>query len=81
MMSCVNGGILRRSPQSLARQSYIVPRAEVSILGVDIDAISADPLRIAAIFLLVLFGLRDEVFSLVVRIPAYSVQGSEGVAY
>jgi hypothetical protein len=33
--------ILRRSPQALARQSYVVSGAEVSVIGIDIDAVGA----------------------------------------
>lgn len=49
--------ILRRPPQSLTREPYIVPSTEVSVLGIDVDAICADSLRVAYILLLVFFGL------------------------
>ena len=80
-MSSTDGWILWRSPQSLARQPYVVSGAEVSVLGVDIDAISAYPLRVTPILLLVLLGLGNQVFSFVVWIPADPVQEGKAVPH
>ena len=66
LMSSIDCWILRRSPQSLTRQPYVVSGAEVSVLGVDVDGISAYSLRVAAMLLLVLLGsapIRKEVHS------------------
>jgi hypothetical protein len=41
------------------REANLVLPAEVSILGIDIDAISADSLGVTAVLLLVFLGLRD----------------------
>ena len=78
-MSSIDCWLLRRSPQSLTRQPYVVSGAEVSVFGVDVDAISAYSLRVAAILLLVLLGLCNQVFSLVVWIPADPVQEGKAV--
>ena len=56
-MSSTDLCILRRPPQSLTREPNIVPSAEVSVLGIDVDAICPDSLGIASILLLVFFGL------------------------
>jgi hypothetical protein len=47
----------------------MIPRAEVSILGVDIDPICADSLGVTAVLLLVFLGLRDQILTLIARIP------------
>ena len=73
-MNSIDCCILRRSPQALTRQPYIVSGAEVSVLGVDVDAIGADSRWIAAIVLFVLLGLCNQVFCLVVGVPADPVQ-------
>ena len=73
-MSSTNLWILRRPSQSLTRKPYIVPSAEVSVLGVDVDTICADSLGVAAILLLVFLSLWNQVFGLVVWIPADPVQ-------
>ena len=71
--------ILRWPSQSLTREAYVVPSAEVPILGVDIDAIGADSLGVTAMLLLVFLDLRDQV--LIVRIPADPVQEGKAIAY
>jgi len=73
--------ILRWSPQSLTREPYIVPSAEVSVLGIDVDAICADSFGIASILLLLFLGLWNYASSLVVWIPAYSVQEGKAVSH
>ena len=73
--------ILWRPPQSLTRKSYIVPSAEVSVLGIDVDAIGADSLGIVAILLLVFLSLWNQVFGFVVWIPADPVQESKAVSH
>ncbi len=78
-MSSIDCRILRRSPQSLTREPYVISGAEVSVLGVDIDAISAYSLRVAAILLLVLLGLCNQVFSLVAWFPTDPVQKGKAV--
>jgi hypothetical protein len=52
---------LQRPPQTLTRQSCVVPDAEVSVFGIDVDAICAESLGIASIFLFVFlgFGIRE----------------------
>ena len=49
--------ILWGPSQSLARKPYVVSGAEVSVLGIDVDAICADSLVVATILLLVFLGL------------------------
>jgi len=66
--------ILRRSPQSLARQSNAVFGAEVSVIGIDVDAVGAYSLWIAAIGLFVLLGLCNQVVRIVLGVPADTVQ-------
>jgi hypothetical protein len=73
--------ILWWPPQSLTRQTYVVPRAEVSILGVDVDAISADSLGVTAEFLLILLGLWNQVLGLIIWIPADPVQKSKAISH
>ena len=73
--------ILRWSSQPLAREADLVLGAEVAILGIDIDAISADSLGVTAVLLLVFRGLRDQVLRLIVRIPADPVQESKTIAH
>jgi hypothetical protein len=46
----------------------------VPVLGVEINAIGADTLRIAAIVTLVFLGLGNQIITFVVGIPADSVQ-------
>ena len=58
-MSRVDLGILGWPAQSLARQADVLPPAEVTILGIDVNTIGANPLGIATVFLLVFLGLRD----------------------
>lgn len=62
--------ILRWPPQPFVRLPYIILPAEVLFLGVDIDAVSADSLRVAAVLLIVFPGLRDQIFRFIVRISA-----------
>ena len=73
--------ILRWPSQSLTREAYVVPSAEVPILGVDIDAIGADSLGVTAMLLLVFLGLRDQVLRLIVRIPADPVQEGKAIPH
>ena len=80
-MSSIDCWILRRSSQSLTREPYVISGAEVSVLGIDVDAISAYSLRVAAILLLVLLGLCNQVFSLVVWIPTDPVQKGKAVPH
>ena len=80
-MRSIDLWILRWSSQALAREAYIVPRAEVSILGVDIDAISADTLGVAAVLLLVFLGLWNQVLRFIVRIPADPVQEGKAITH
>ena len=80
-MSSTNLWILRRPSQSLTRKPYIVPSAEVSVLGVDVDTICADSLGVAAILLLVFLSLWNQVFGLVVWIPADPVQEGKAVSH
>ncbi len=49
----------------LARQPYLVPRAEVSILGIDVNPIGADSLRVTTMFLFVFLGLRNQILRLI----------------
>ena len=79
-MNRVDLGILRRPAQSLPREAYVVPGAEVSILGSDIVAIGADPLGIAAVFKLTFLGLWNQVFTFNVRIPTDPVQEGKAIA-
>ncbi len=73
---------IRRGPsQSLARKAYLVVRAEVSVLGVDIDTIGVDSLGVTAVLLLVFPGLWDHVLGLIMRIPADPVQESKAIAH
>jgi hypothetical protein len=51
--------ILWRPSQPLARQTNPLPVAVVPVLGIDIDAVGTDTLRIAAIVLFVLFSLSN----------------------
>jgi hypothetical protein len=46
------------------------PCAGVSVLAIDIDAISADALRVATIILLALLCLSNEISAFVVSVPA-----------
>ena len=71
----------RWSSQPLAREADLVLRAEVSILGSDIDAVSADSLGVTAVFLLVFPGLRDQILRLIVRIPADPVQEGKAIPH
>ena len=80
-MRSIDRWILRWSSQPLAREANIVLRAEVSVLGIDIDAISADSLGVTAVLLLVFLGLRDQVLRLIVRIPADPVQEGKAIAH
>ena len=80
-MSSTNLLILRRPSQSLTRKPYIVPSTEVSVLGVDVDAIGTDSLGVATVFLLVLFGLWNQILRLIERIPANSVQEGKTIPY
>ncbi len=66
--------ILQRSSQLLDREADLVPSTDVSILGIDIDAVSTDSLGITAVLLPVFLGLRDQVLRLIVQIPADPVQ-------
>jgi hypothetical protein len=49
LVSITDFWILQRPPQSLTREPYIVPSAEVSVLGIDVDAICAYSLGVASI--------------------------------
>ena len=80
-MSSIDFRILRWPPQSLTRQPYVVSGADDSVLGDDIDAISSYSLRAAAILLLVLPGLCNKVFSLVVWIPTDPAQEGKAVPH
>ena len=60
--------------QSLTRKPHIVPSAEVSVLGDDVDTICADSLGVVAIPLQVLVSLWNQVFGHVAWIPADPVQ-------
>jgi len=80
-VSCIDFRILRRPPQPLTRHPYVVSGAKVSVLGVDVDAISADSLRVATILLLVLLGLCNQVFSLVVWNPTDPVQEGKAILH
>ena len=73
--------ILWLPPQSLTREPYIVPSTEVSVLGIDVDAICADSLGEAAILLLVFLSLWNQVFGFVVWIPADPVQEGKAVSH
>jgi hypothetical protein len=73
--------ILRWPFHSLAREAYVVPGADVSILGVDIHAIGADSLGVEAMLLLIVLDLLDQVLSLVVRIPADPMQESKAIPH
>lgn len=61
--------ILRWPSLSLTRAAYVVPGAEVPILAVDGDVISADSLGVTAVLLLVCLGLWDHVLGLIAWIP------------
>jgi hypothetical protein len=78
-MNNIDCCILRRYPHALARQPYVVSVAEVSVLGVDLDAIGADSLWIAAIALFVLLGLCNQVFRLLVGVPDDPVQKGKAI--
>ena len=80
-MSSTDLWIFRRSPQSLTRKPYIVPSAEVSVLGIDLDAIGAASLGVATILLLVFLSLWNQGFGLVVWIPADPVQEGNAVSH
>ena len=80
-MRSIDLWILRWSSQPLAREADLVPNAEVSILGIDIDAISADSLGLTAVLLLIFLGLRDQVLRLIVRIPADPVQECNAITH
>ena len=80
-MSSTDLWILRRPSQSLTRKPYIVPSAEVSVHGVDVDTICADSLGVAAILLLVFLSLWNQVFGFVVWIPADPVQEGKAVSH
>ncbi len=49
------------------------------MLGIDLDAIGADSLGIAAVFLLVLFGLWNQILRFIVGTPADSVQEGKAI--
>ena len=72
-MSGIDHWILGWPTQSLARQPNFVFGAEVSVLGIDIDAISTDSLGIADMILFAFLSMWNQVFSFVVWIPADSV--------
>jgi hypothetical protein len=52
----------------------------VTILGVDVDAIGADSLGVAAMLLLILLGLSNQILSFVVGIPAEPMQERKSIA-
>ena len=58
--------ILGRATQSLAGEANTVPRAEMPILGRDINPVGADALWVRSCIQLVFFRLSDQVFSFVV---------------
>ena len=80
-MRSIDLWILRWSSQPLAREANFVLAAEISILGIDIDAISANSLGVTAVLLLVFLGLRDQVLRLIVRIPADLVQEGKAIPH
>jgi hypothetical protein len=60
---------------------YVVPRAEVSVLGIGVDAIGTDSLGVATVFLIVHCGLWNQILRLIARIPANSVQEGKTIPY
>lgn len=73
-------GKSRRSAQPLSRKADVAPCAEVTIRSVNINAVSADPLRIASIFQLILLRLRNHIFGLIAGIRANPVKRGKSVA-
>ena len=69
LLFCIDLWILWRPSQSLARQTNSMPGAVVPVLGIDVDAVCTDALRIAAVVLLVLLGLSNQILAFVVGIP------------
>lgn len=80
-MSSADFWILWWSTQPLTRESYFVSGAEVSILGVEVDAISADSLGVTPVFLLILLGLCNQIFGLIVWIPADPAQKGKAISH
>jgi hypothetical protein len=73
-MRSVDLWILGRPSQPLTRKTNSCSRAEVPVPCIDIDAISVDPLGVAAIVLLVILGLPNQVITFVAGIPADPMQ-------
>ena len=67
--------------QPLTRETDFIPRAEVSILGVDIDAISTDSFGITAVLSLIFLCLRDQVLRFIVWIPADPMQEGKAISH
>jgi hypothetical protein len=67
------------SAQSFARETNTCSRTEVPVLGIDIDTINADSLEVAAVVLLGLLGLRNQVIAFVVRVPAEPMQERKSI--
>lgn len=74
LVSSADLWIPRRPTQPLARESYVVSGAEVSILGVEVDAISTDALGATVLLLFILPGLCNQILGLIVWIPANPMQ-------
>jgi hypothetical protein len=56
-----------------------MPGAVVPVLGIDIDAVCTDAPRIAAVVLLILFCLSNQIITFVVSIPADPMQEREPI--
>ena len=69
LVSCIDLWIQRRPSQSLAGEANPVFGAVVPVLGIDVNAISANSFRVATIVLLVLLGLSNQILAFVVGIP------------
>jgi hypothetical protein len=78
-MSSIDFGIIRRFPQPFIRQSCVVSGAENLVLGVDLNAISAYSLGIAAMLLLVLLSFYKQIISFVVWALTNPVQEGDPV--
>ena len=79
LVCSVDVRILRWPAQALAREANVHPRAEVSILGVDVDAICTYAFGVAAVILLVFFGLSNQVSPFVVGVPADPMEEREAI--
>ena len=73
--------ILRRPSRSLTGEAYVIPCAEVSILGVDVDAIGADALGVTAVRLFVFLSLWYQILRLIVRVPTDPVQECKSIPH